>query len=119
FLPHQVDACKKAMHSMHGRVILADEVGLGKTIEAGLILKEYLLRGLIKRVLILVPASLVNQWVHELQSKFYINATPYQKNYRWEEIDIVISSIDTAKRESHRKEILDIDYDLLIVDEAH
>lgn len=119
FLPHQVDVCKKAIQTMHGRAILADEVGLGKTIEAGLILKEYLLRGLVKNVLILVPASLVNQWVNELRTKFHINATPYQKNYRWNEIDIVISSIDTAKRENHRKEIENINYDLLIVDEAH
>ena len=58
---------------------LADEVGLGKTIEAGLILKEYLIRGLIRKVLILVPASLVLQWVRELNQKFGIPAVAQKK----------------------------------------
>ncbi len=53
------------------KAILADEVGLGKTIEAGLILKEYMVRGLVKKVLILVPASLVSQWAYELNTKFF------------------------------------------------
>src|SRR5690625_1880000 len=70
FLPHQIETAQKAIEQMNGRAILADEVGLGKTIEAGLILKEYMVRGLIKKALILVPASLVNQWVQELNEKF-------------------------------------------------
>ena len=64
---------------MNGKAILADEVGLGKTIEAGLILKEYMIRGLVKKVLILVPASLVSQWAMELNPKFYIPAVPKGK----------------------------------------
>lgn len=119
FLPHQVETAKQAIQDMNGRAILADEVGLGKTIEAGLILKEYLLRGLVKKILILVPASLVNQWARELNEKFFIPAIPYRKNYQWSQHDILISSIDTAKRSPHRKEILDIDYDLILIDEAH
>ena len=58
-LPHQLEAAKQVVEKMNGKAILADEVGLGKTIEAGLILKEYMIRGLVKKVLILVPASLV------------------------------------------------------------
>jgi len=119
FLPHQVETAKQAIQDMNGRAILADEVGLGKTIEAGLILKEYLLRGLVKKILILVPASLVNQWARELNEKFFIPAAPYRKNYQWSQHDILISSIDTAKRSPHREEILDIDYDLILIDEAH
>lgn len=119
FLPHQINTAKQAIQDMNGRAILADEVGLGKTIEAGLILKEYLLRGLVTKVLILVPASLVNQWATELNEKFYIPATPYRKNYQWHQHDILISSIDTAKRSPHREEILDINYDLILIDEAH
>ena len=65
---------------MHGKAILADEVGLGKTIEAGLILKEYMIRGLVKKALILVPASLVIQWVNELNEKFYIPAFHKKKH---------------------------------------
>src|SRR5699024_8333089 len=61
FMPHQINCAHEAIEKMNGRAILADEVGLGKTIEAGLILKEYMVRGLVKKALILVPASLVNQ----------------------------------------------------------
>ncbi|PKC52132.1 P-loop containing nucleoside triphosphate hydrolase protein, partial [Rhizophagus irregularis] len=65
-LPHQVEAAQTVIEKMNGKAILADEVGLGKTIEAGLIMKEYMIRGLVKKTLILVPASLQNQWVTEL-----------------------------------------------------
>lgn len=119
FMPHQIESAEQAIEQMSGRAILADEVGLGKTIEAGLILKEYMIRGLVKKALILVPASLVNQWVTELNEKFYIPAIAYRKNYAWEQYDIIISSIDTAKRSPHREAILDIDYDFLLIDEAH
>src|SRR5690625_3746447 len=78
FLPHQIETARKAIEHMNGRAILADEVGLGKTIEAGLILKEYMIRGLVKKALILVPASLVNQWVLEFNEKFYIPAISYR-----------------------------------------
>lgn len=119
FLPHQIETAHQTIENMNGRVILADEVGLGKTIEAGLILKEYMIRGLVKKALILVPASLVSQWVTELNDKFYIPAIAFRKNYAWDQYDIVISSIDTAKRSPHREEILALDYDFILVDEAH
>lgn len=54
-MPHQKEAAEKVLHEMHGRAILADEVGLGKTIEAGLVLKELMIKGLVKKVLILTP----------------------------------------------------------------
>lgn len=73
---HQLEAAQTVIEKMNGKAILADEVGLGKTIEAGLILKEYMIRGLVKKALILVPASLVSQWAIELNSKFYIPAIP-------------------------------------------
>lgn len=78
-MSHQIDTAKKVLYDMRGRAILADEVGLGKTIEAGLILKEYMIRGLVRKALILVPASLVLQWVRELNQKFGIAAAA-QKN---------------------------------------
>src|SRR5690625_4560778 len=98
FSPHQINAATEAIEHMNGRAILADEVGLGKTIEAGLILKEYMLRGKVKNVLILTPASLVNQWIAELREKFYIEAVRYRKNYRWDDYPIIVTSIDLAKR---------------------
>ena len=64
--PHQEEAARRVVEEMRGRALLADEVGLGKTIEAGLILSEFVLRGLVRRALILVPASLQRQWRDEL-----------------------------------------------------
>ncbi|MGJ7921344.1 DEAD/DEAH box helicase [Neobacillus sp. LXY-4] len=118
-LPHQLEVAKQVFENMNGKAILADEVGLGKTIEAGLILKEYMIRGLVKKVLILVPASLVTQWVMELNSKFFIPAVSQRKSYVWEQFDVVVSSIDTAKRSPHREIIFEQNYDLIIIDEAH
>lgn len=118
-LPHQLEVAKQVVENMNGKAILADEVGLGKTIEAGLILKEYMIRGLVKKVLILVPASLVTQWAIELNSKFYIPAMTQRKSYVWEQYDVVVSSIDTAKRNPHRDIIYNQNYDLIIIDEAH
>ncbi|MGP4080919.1 DEAD/DEAH box helicase [Pseudalkalibacillus sp. R45] len=118
-LPHQLEVARKVIEDMNGKGILADEVGLGKTIEAGLITKEYMIRGLAKKILILVPASLVLQWTHELNTKFLIPAVPQKKSYVWEQYDVVVSSIDTAKRSPHREIVLDQDYDLIIIDEAH
>lgn len=104
---------------MNGKAILADEVGLGKTIEAGLILKEYLIRGLVKRALILAPASLINQWIEELNIKFHIPAVAYKKNCPIERYDVLIMSMDTAKKSPHRERIYEQDYDMIIIDEAH
>ncbi|KGX90883.1 ATP-dependent helicase [Pontibacillus halophilus JSM 076056 = DSM 19796] len=118
FLSHQLQCAEQVIQEMQGRAILADEVGLGKTIEAGLILKEYMIRGLVKKVLILAPASLVNQWVQEMNSKFYIPAAAQRKAHVWNH-DVVVSSIDTAKRSPHREIVLETDYDLVIIDEAH
>ena len=69
---HQEETVLKVLKQFRGRVLLADEVGLGKTVEAGMVLKEYLLRGMAERVLILTPASLVGQWRDEMDSKFDI-----------------------------------------------
>ncbi|MFD0869923.1 MULTISPECIES: DEAD/DEAH box helicase [Paenibacillus] len=118
-MPHQIDTAKKVLYEMRGRAILADEVGLGKTIEAGLILKEYMVRGLVRKALILVPASLVLQWVRELNQKFGIPAAAQKKAYMWTSCDVIVASMDTAKRDPHRSIVLQQEYDMLIVDEAH
>ena len=69
-LPHQIRALSQAMSGDRVRYLLADEVGLGKTIEAGLILRELKLRGLVKRTLVIAPKGLVSQWVAEMQTHF-------------------------------------------------
>lgn len=117
--PHQIEVANTVIEKMNGKAILADEVGLGKTIEAGLILKEYMIRGLVKKALILVPASLVSQWAYELNQKFHIPAVAQKKAYVWEQFDVVVASMDTAKRQPHYDIVMEQDYDLIIIDEAH
>lgn len=117
--PHQIKAAERVINEMRGQAILADEVGLGKTIEAGLILKEYMLRGLVRKALILTPANLAWQWYSELYEKFNIVPGIQRTKWDWEYSDILIASIDTAKREEHARIIHGIQYDMLIVDEAH
>ncbi|MEX2105135.1 MAG: DEAD/DEAH box helicase, partial [Bacilli bacterium] len=117
--PHQVNTALQVLYEMRGRAILADEVGLGKTIEAGLIMKEYMVRGLAKKILILVPASLVLQWTRELNQKFGIPAVAQKKEWMWDQYDVIVASIDTAKRDPHREIVLNTYYDMLIIDEAH
>ncbi|QKS70937.1 DEAD/DEAH box helicase [Paenalkalicoccus suaedae] len=116
---YQLDACKRVLFELNGSALLADEVGLGKTIEAGLILKEYMHRNIVKKVLILCPASLVSQWGEELRTKFLLPAYEKRKGVDWETYDIIISSMELAKREPNREAILAINYDMIIIDEAH
>lgn len=116
---HQVETARRVVNELRGRALLADEVGLGKTIEAGLILKEYLVRGLVKKALILVPASLVLQWTRELNEKFAIPAFAQRNEWSWGSYDVLVASIDTTKRDPHRSAVLEQAYDILIVDEAH
>jgi SNF2 family DNA or RNA helicase len=116
---HQVQACKTVLRRMRGRSLLADEVGLGKTIEAGLVLKEYLLRGLVQRALILVPASLVEQWDQELRRKFDLEFAILKHGTAWWEEPLLLASMDTAKLLRHRDKVAAASFDLVVVDEAH
>ena len=75
-LPHQIQALSRAIANDRVRYLLADEVGLGKTIEAGLILRELKLRGLVKRTLVIAPKGLVSQWVAEMRLHFNESFSP-------------------------------------------
>lgn len=121
---HQIQTAVRALHQMRGRALLADEVGLGKTIEAGIITKELIQRGLVHTVLVLTPASLTEQWREELSNKFHEEFTVMDKPSQWQEVSESpegrwIVSLDRAKLTQHSQAILARDYDLLIVDEAH
>ncbi|MHB8897244.1 MAG: DEAD/DEAH box helicase [Thermoguttaceae bacterium] len=123
--PHQIETVRKVLRHFRGRVLLADEVGLGKTIEACLLLREYLLRGLVKRVLILVPTPLVTQWHEELASKFDLEfcipprtRQADQAEY-WAGTDRVLSSLSFAKGQRRAAAVAAAPWDLVIVDEAH
>jgi SNF2 family DNA or RNA helicase len=115
----QIQACLRVLRQMRGRAILADEVGLGKTIEAGLILKEYVTRGLVRRALVLTPVSLMSQWREELRHKFDLPFEVRARGQGWDEVPFLIASIDTAKTEKNRDDIGAAEFDLLVVDEAH
>jgi SNF2 family DNA or RNA helicase len=118
--PHQIAACAKVMRDLNGRAILADEVGLGKTIEAGIVIKEYLLRGATRTVLVLVPASLCEQWRGELWEKFELDFVVSRGPAgQWGRHPLVISSIETARHERHRRRVRGANYDMVVVDEAH
>src|SRR6266576_238692 len=120
-LPHQIDVAQRVLRQMGGRAILADEVGLGKTIEASIIYKELAIRGLARRALILTPASLVGQWQGELEEKFFERfETPIDPD-DWQRgtITRAIISHDRARSRRHAEEILRHRWDLVIVDEAH
>ncbi|HEX2988349.1 MAG TPA: SNF2-related protein [Chloroflexota bacterium] len=116
---HQLETARRVITELCGRAILADEVGLGKTIEAGIITKEYLLRRLATRILILVPAGLCRQWALELQQKFDLQPCVVRGEWDWERSDLLITSLDLAKSVRQRSRVLAQSWDLVIVDEAH
>ncbi len=123
---YQLETVRRILRDFRGRVLLADEVGLGKTIEAGLALKEYWVRGLVRRALILTPPSLVGQWIDELSAKFRLEAAaPEHSTYAdnperfWTAHPIVVASLPLARQPANRAILTRVDYDLVIVDEAH
>ena len=123
---YQIETARKVMRQLGGRALLADEVGLGKTIEAGLICKEYLARGQIQSLLVLSPASLVSQWQQELSEKFNIDTVitdskQLQQNPEefWQGNQRIIASLPTAKSAKHFPFVTSRSWDLVIVDEAH
>jgi len=120
-MEHQAAAVRHLLARLRGRGMLADEVGMGKTIEAGLALLELVLRGLVRRVLVLAPPSLVGQWKEEMAEKFGLEfATPEDPGFQgWDRHPRVLASLHTAKREPHAGRIAAVPWDLLIVDEAH
>jgi SNF2 family DNA or RNA helicase len=124
---YQIHAAQIALRRFRGRGMLCDEVGLGKTIEAGLVLKECLLRRIAQRVLIVTPAALVEQWREELAIKFGLPdfVTTYDSEFRaagseaWSRFPLLIASLAAARRTGARERIAQIPFDLVIVDEAH
>lgn len=146
-LPHQLHVLERALETRNIRYILADEVGLGKTIEAGMIIKELKARGLITRILVVCPTGLVSQWSVEMQEKFHekfqvILPSDFDTIRRltdnddvYGQFDQVISPMDSIKPvekhagwsdervEKYNQErieaIVNSGWDLIIIDEAH
>lgn len=146
-LPHQLHVLNRVMSTNNIRYILADEVGLGKTIEAGMVIKELKARGLVRRTLVVCPTGLVTQWSAEMQEKFHekfqvILPSDYDTIHRltdsddvYGQYDQVISPMDSIKPlekragwteervEQYNQEriysIINSGWDLIIIDEAH
>jgi ERCC4-related helicase len=127
-LPHQLWVCHRVLRQWPTHYLVADDVGLGKTIEAGLILWPLLSKGLVKRLLILAPAGLVEQWQYRLREMFDIRMTIYipeldkEKSDYWNTHSLVIASLPTLRKDingRHDRMLYAQDWDLLIVDEAH
>src|ERR1022692_1014153 len=128
-LPHQLEAVYDYFLAMPRiRFLLADDPGAGKTIMAGLLLKELKIRGLVKRTLIITPASLSFQWQREMKEKFreqfeVIRSDVLRANYGmnpWQERNQVVTSISWVSRiEDAKDSLLRSRWDLIIVDEAH
>ena len=117
-LPHQIHALSRAMSGDRVRYLLADEVGLGKTVEAGLVLRELKIRGLVRRILVVAPAGLVTQWVSEMRNHFREDfrlvlpgdfaawrkiAGVDERENLWRLHDQVICSIDSVKPMDSRR----------------
>ncbi|MDA3836842.1 MAG: SNF2-related protein [Nanoarchaeota archaeon] len=124
-LPYQIDGALRILRDLNGSALLADEVGLGKTITSALVVKECIVRGFAKRILILTPPSLVNQWVAELREKFELDFKIIEKESDWANATFAIASLDRVKMfdrktgEFRHKKAHQIPWDLLMVDEAH
>lgn len=140
--PHQVRVASRILERFPERAMLCDEVGLGKTIEAGLVLRQLLLSGWVRRCLILAPKSVLKQWQEELYEKFALSIPRYDAGKfldvddmllpvattdhaggalnPWDTCDVLLAGSQLAKRSDRRKQILSArGWDLLIVDEAH
>lgn len=125
-LPHQLWVCRQVTRNWPARWLVADDVGLGKTIEAGLILDPLLSSGRIKRVLVLTPARLAPQWRERMKEMFDIRLTLYsgeQDRGRvsfWETAEQVVASFHTLRMDEARERLLTAEpWDLVLVDEAH
>ncbi|MBA3045304.1 MAG: DEAD/DEAH box helicase [Euryarchaeota archaeon] len=114
------------------RLLIADDVGLGKTIEAGLIIKELLARNRAKRVLVVCPANLREQWKNSMDYFFHLDARIISTRHRrgmerelppganpWEHYDLLITSVDYVKNDPTRNYVFEQDWDIVVVDEAH
>jgi ERCC4-related helicase len=125
-LPHQIFAAHRVVSSPTRRFLLADEVGLGKTIEAGMVWQALAQRGQARRTLILTPAGLTLQWQEEMQDKFGAYFEIFKRDFQavnpriWDLKATAIASIDTLKRPEHKRALLENrKWDLIIFDEAH
>jgi SNF2 family DNA or RNA helicase len=131
-MPHQLEPALAVVGGRGSRLLLADEVGLGKTIQAGLVVSELLARRAIDRALVLTPAGLREQWAQELAQRFAIAAAPVDGRVLrrlattlpigvnpWSTLEAAIASVDYVKRPEVLPAVAACRWDIVVVDEAH
>ena len=126
-LPHQIHLVNHILKSGNINWLIADDVGLGKTVETGMLISALRARGGARRILLICPAGLVKQWKDEMHAKFSLSDfAAYGKDFaideprEWKRYDCVIASLDLAKGESHLEKLMQADpWDLVVFDEAH
>jgi len=131
-LAHQVESTHRIVNSLNKRFIIADEVGLGKTIEAGLVIKELVYRHAYSRILIVAPASLLLQWQHEMENKFNERFEVLDRRFirraealwgrgsnPWQYCEKAICSLDFIKNRAFGEALASSRWDAVIFDEAH
>ena len=125
-LPHQILLTHRIANADRRRYLIADEVGLGKTIETGMVLRELMSRGEANRVLIVTPAGLTLNWLDELEDKFGLSPTVLGEDFddarsdAWDRNPFAIASIDRLKRKERLRRLMQAtNWDLVVIDEAH
>lgn len=126
-LPHQIEATHRVCSALRPRFLLADEVGLGKTIEAGLVMKELMLRRGYRRILVITPATLTIQWQNEMRNRFneefiVMNRSNFHSvltQAASSDSIRIITSIDFIKNEKYHQKLLKMPWDMAVFDEAH
>jgi superfamily II DNA or RNA helicase len=124
--PYQLETVRRVLRVLRGRALLADEVGLGKTIEALMVLREYQLRGMVRRALVLAPPALTRHWRGELEAKAGIEvrstddaAFRADPEAFWRGDGVAVASLALARGARHASSVRAAPWDLVIVDEAH
>lgn len=126
-IPHQYDVAQQILQMPLPRALLADEVGLGKTIEAGLVIHQLMNSGRAQRILICVPASLVNQWLVEMKRKFNLDCTlvddefcaEQQGDNPFNQVQVALCNFDWLSSSQYLEQAQSTQWDMFVVDESH
>lgn len=126
-IPHQFDVAQQILQMPLPRALLADEVGLGKTIEAGLVIHQLLVSNRAERILICVPASLTNQWLVEMKRKFNLDCTlvddefcaEQQGENPFNQVQLALCNFDWLQHSEYMPHAIEAGWDMMVIDESH
>lgn len=126
-IPHQFDVANQILQMPLPRALLADEVGLGKTIEAGLVIHQLLVSNRAERIIICVPASLTNQWLVEMKRKFNLDCTlvddefcaEQQGNNPFAQVQLALCNFDWLQHSEYMPAAIEAGWDMMVIDESH